>query len=88
MLKRVAINNLVESALKIYGSVPEHRFGMSDDDPNNVDLIIKAMCECKNKYPDKRFFVINTHKGEHVKLEVFPINFPVTKNVTADEIVG
>lgn len=88
LLKRVAINNLVESALNKYGSEPEHRFGMSDDDPKNVDLIIKAMCECKTKYMDKRFFVINTHKGEHVKLEVFPIDFPVTQKVSAEEVVG
>ncbi|MDB2439462.1 hypothetical protein N9W89_12170 [Hellea sp.] len=87
-LKRVAINNLVEQALETYGSEAEHRFGMSDDDPKNVDLIIKAMCECKIRHPEKRFFVINTHKGEHVKLEVFPIDFPVTKNASADEISG
>lgn len=87
-LKRIAINNLVDMALEEYGAYPEHRFGMSDDDPMNVDLIIKAMCECKTKYPDKRFFVINTHKGEHVKLEVFPMDFPVTKNATKDEITG
>ncbi len=54
-----------------------HRFGMSDNDPQNVYLIIRAMCDCKKKYPDKRFFVINTHEGEKVKLEVFPVTLPV-----------
>jgi hypothetical protein len=50
---------------------------MSDDDPQNVSLIIRAMSECKQKYADKRFFVINTHMNEEVKLEVFPIDTPV-----------
>ena len=87
-LKRVAIRRAVDSAMEQYGSKPEHRFGMSDDDPQNVDLIIKAMCDCKHKYPDKRFFVINTHEGEWVKLEVFPVDFPVTKKVSANEVIG
>lgn len=76
-LKRIAIRKSVDSAIAQYGPEPEHRFGMSDDDPQNVDLIIKAMSDCKQKYPDKRFFVIDTHAGEMVKLEVFPVNYPV-----------
>ncbi len=87
-LKRIAIRNTVDKALDIYGKEPEHRFGMSDDDPHNVDLIIKAMCDCKKKYPDKRFFVINTHEGEWVKLEVFPVDFAVTRKAAGGEIVG
>lgn len=87
-LKRIAIRQAVESALEKYGAEPEHRFGMSDDDPQNVDLIVKAMCDCKNKHPDKRFFVINTHEGEWVKLEVFPVNYPVTRKTPASEVVG
>lgn len=87
-LKRIAIRRAVDSAMEQYGAEPEHRFGMSDDDPQNVDLIIKAMCDCKSKYPDKRFFVINTHEGEWVKLEIFPVNFPVTKKVSPNEMVG
>jgi len=77
-LKKRAIMQTVDQALERYGAEPEHRFGMSDDDPKNVHLIISAMVECKKKYPDKRFFVINTHLGEKVKLEVFPVDFPVT----------
>lgn len=87
-LKRIAIRNSVERALEEYGAEPEHRFGMSDDDPHNVDLIIKAMCDCKQKYPDKRFFVIDTHAGEKVKLEVFPVDFPVTRRTDSDEQIG
>lgn len=88
LLKRVAIRNIVDLALETYGLEPEHRFGMSDDDPENVDLIIRAMCDSKKKYIDKRFFVINTHHGEHVKLEVFPIDYPVTKQADDDEQIG
>ena len=87
-LKRIAIRKSVDEALEIFGSEPEHRFGMSDDDPKNVDLIIKAMCDCKKKYLDKRFFVIDTHKGEKVKLEVFPVDYPVTGKAARNEFVG
>jgi hypothetical protein len=77
-LKKRAIIKTVDMAMEKYGVKPNHRFGMSDDDPQNVDLIITAMCECKKKYIDKRFFVINSHMGEMVKLEVFPIDFPAS----------
>ena len=87
-LKRLAINAIVDLALETYGAEPEHRFGMSDDDPENVDLIIKAMCDCKKKHMDKRFFVINTHHGEPVKLEVFPVDHPVTGRADTDDAIG
>ncbi|WP_299084016.1 hypothetical protein [uncultured Ruegeria sp.] len=87
-LKRIAIHKIVDKALQKHGDKPAHRFGMSDDDPENIDLIVKAMCDCKKKYLDKRFFVINTHHGEHVKLEVFPIDFPVTREADSDETIG
>ncbi|MEM6484181.1 MAG: hypothetical protein AAF662_04265 [Pseudomonadota bacterium] len=76
-LKRLAIHRVVAKSIEIGGADKPHRFGMSDDDPGNVDLVIRAMLECKRKYPDMRFFVINTHRGEMVKLEVFPYNKPV-----------
>lgn len=88
ILKRIAIRQLVEKGLQQYGALPAHRFGMSDDDPTNVSLIVKAMCDCKTKYVDKRFFVINTHQGEHVKLEVFPADMPVTGHAEAGDCVG
>lgn len=84
-LKKRAIIQSVEKALEIYGQEPEHRFGMSDDDPENVSLIIRAMCECKKKHLDKRFFAINTHLNEHVKLEVFPIDYSVTERPGSTE---
>ncbi len=77
-VKKIAIENGVEVALQKYGSAPPHRFGMSDDDPANVVLCISAMRDCKMRYPDKRFFVINTNGNEFVKLEIFPMADPVT----------
>ncbi|MCW5723351.1 MAG: hypothetical protein KIS81_00165 [Maricaulaceae bacterium] len=71
-LKRAAIRRCVELGLQRFGRDLPHSFGMSDDDPKNVDLIISAMLECKLDYPDKRFFVISTNRRRHVKLEVFP----------------
>lgn len=77
-LKKRAILQIVEDAMAEYGIGAELRFGMSDDDPANVALIIRAMTEAKLKYRDKRFFVINTHFDQKVKLEVFPVDFSVT----------
>jgi catechol 2,3-dioxygenase-like lactoylglutathione lyase family enzyme len=89
-IKKIAIKDAVKKGLDRYGSGPPHRFGMSDDDPNNVVLAISAMRDCKEMYPDKRFFVINTNAREFVKLEVFPMMDPVTasrsgRGVLADE---
>lgn len=78
-VKKIAIKDAVRRALELHGAAPLHRFGMSDDDPKNVVLAISAMRDCKLLHPDKRFFVINTHHGEYVKLEVFPMEHPVTK---------
>jgi hypothetical protein len=85
-LKRRAIIKSVDLAMEKYGSEPAHRFGMSDDDPANVELIITAMCECKKKYMDKRFFVINTHLDEMVKLEVFPVYGPARRNFNESKV--
>jgi predicted enzyme related to lactoylglutathione lyase len=77
-IKKLAIKDAVDRALALHGSAPPHRFGMSDDDPNNVVLAVSAMRDCKLKYPNKRFFVINTNHNEFVKLEIFPMAHPVT----------
>lgn len=77
-VKKRAIKHAVRIALERYGPALPHRFGMSDDDPNNVVLAISAMRDCKVEYPDKRFFVINTNHDEYVKLEIFPMAHPVT----------
>lgn len=77
-IKKRAIKHAVEAALQTYGRDEPHRFGMSDDDPQNVVLAISAMRDCKLAYPDKRFFVINTGHDEFVKLEIFAMDHPVT----------
>ena len=77
-VKKLAIQQSVERILEKYGAAPPHRFGMSDDDPNNLVLAISAMRDCKVKHRDKRFFVINTNHQEFVKLEIFPMEHPAT----------
>lgn len=86
-IKKLAIKDAVDKALALHGSAPPHRFGMSDDDPNNVVLAISAMRDCKLKYPDKRFFVINTNHNEFVKLEIFPMAHPVTAAATGEGLL-
>ena len=70
-LKKKAIRASVERAIQIYGLNPYHRFGMSDDDPHNIELIVEAMKELKNDYPEMSFFVIETQAGRFVKWEVY-----------------
>ncbi|NCN26981.1 hypothetical protein GW915_05340 [bacterium] len=69
-LKKLAIKKAVQDAFECYGPNPSHRFGMSDDDPKNVELILEAMVELKETYPENAFFVINTHGRKLVKEEV------------------
>lgn len=83
-LKKKAIIKTVDEAIKHYGGNLPHRFGMSDDDPSNVRLIVTAMRDCKKKYADKRYFVINTHEGEKVKLEIFLHDIPVNTKLEMD----
>lgn len=71
-LKRAAIRESVERALDVYGKSDFHRFGMSDDDPHNVELITAEMKSLKTKYPAMSFFVIETQAGRFVKWEVYP----------------
>lgn len=70
-LKKLAIISSVEEAMQIYGPNPYHRFGMSDDDPANVALIIQAMRELKARHTHNAFFVIDTSGNPVVKTEVF-----------------
>ena len=69
-LKKAAIIRSVEVAMQRYGENPYHRFGMSDDDPHNVALILEAMRELKSRYPHNAFFVINTSSEPAEKTEV------------------
>lgn len=69
-LKRWAIRRSVEKAIERYEYSPFHRFGMSDDDPHNVELITEEMKYLKGRYPEMSFFVIQTFKDSYVKREV------------------
>lgn len=70
-MKQAAIRASVECAFRNYGFNPHHRFGMSDDDPRNVELIIEEMSQLKREYPRNSFFVFDTHKGQFLRREVF-----------------
>ena len=71
-MKRAAIRASVEKAIETYGHSPFHRFGMSDDDPHNIELIVQEMMSLKSQYPEMSFFVIETQAGRFVKWEVYP----------------
>ena len=70
-LKRKALRYVVEEAFKLYGYNDYHRFGMSDDDPKNVQKIIEEFTRLKKDYPKVSFFVIETTRGRSNKWEVF-----------------
>jgi len=69
-LKRAAIVRAVEIAMEKYGNNPFHRFGVSDDDSSNLALILDAMAELKQRYPQNSFFVIDTGAHPVEKTEV------------------
>lgn len=69
-LKQCAIRASVEQAIENFGENPHHRFGMSDDDPRNIQLIFEEMTRLKSRYPNMSFFMIETHNGNFVKHEV------------------
>ncbi len=71
-LKKFAIRESVHKAILEYGANPYHRFGMSDDDPKNIELIEEEMRELKFQYPDMSFFVIQTYADSYSKYEVLP----------------
>ncbi len=69
-LKRQAIFDAVEKAMREHGESPHHRFGVSDDDAGNLELILAALAELKRRHPDNAFFVIDASKHPVVKTEV------------------
>ena len=69
-LKKRAIQHSVRDAFDCYGYNPHHRFGMSDDDPENLKLILQAFKELKKEFPENAFFAINTADRQLVKHEV------------------
>lgn len=69
-LKKRAIHQCVTDAFECYGYNPHHRFGMSDDDPENLKLILEAFHELKKQFPDNAFFAFNTFERKLTKHEV------------------
>lgn len=69
-LKQAAIRKSVQRAIEVYGYSPHHRFGMSDDDPRNIQLITEEMVRLKNIYPEMSFFMIETQHGQFIKNEI------------------
>lgn len=70
VLKQKAIRASVESAIAKYGYSPHHRFGMSEDDPKNIQMIVEELIRLKTDYPEMSFFMIETHGGNFVKHEI------------------
>lgn len=70
-LKQRALRQAVEAAKHAYGNNPHHRFGMSDDDPRNIEWILREMRELKRENPGMSFFVIQTQGDKMTKHEVF-----------------
>ena len=71
-LKQKALRASVEEAIRVYGDSPHHRFGMSDDDPRNIEWISEEMRVLKREHPQMSFFIIQTHGEQMIKLEIFP----------------
>lgn len=83
-LKKRAIRASVEKAIEVYGNNPHHRFGMSDDDKKNIELILEEMESLKKDYPEMSFFIIETHEDNYFKREVF-LDHCEYHQVTEDE---
>ena len=71
LLKREALHRSVERAFRKYGYSPYHRFGISDDDPHNIEQIKGTLIEIKKKYPENAFFLIDSSGGKIQKTEIF-----------------
>lgn len=69
-LKKKAIRFAVEEAFRVYGYNEHHRFGMSDDDPKNVQKIIDEFIILKKDFPKNAFFIIETTDGNVNKWEI------------------
>ncbi len=83
-LKKRAIRLSVEKAIEVYGYNSYHRFGMSDDDPKNIALIVDEMSQLKKDYSEMCFFAIETCSGKYVKREVF-VDHTESSEMTQEE---
>lgn len=69
-LKNIAIGAAVKKAFIQYGYKSGHRFGMSDDDPENLKQITEAMSKLKKVYPKNAFFVFDTTDNNIIRQEL------------------
>lgn len=69
-LKKAAIVHAVELAMRQYGASEHHRFGMSDDAPDNIALAVEALTELKRRFPKNAFFVFDTSRDPMLRIEV------------------
>ncbi len=69
-MKQRALRASVEAAFLNYGESPHHRFGVSDDDPKNLQLLWEELIRLKARFPENSFFMIETHGGQFLKKEV------------------
>jgi len=69
-MKQLAIIASVDAAFSEYGYNPHHRFGISDDDPENIQMLWEELVRLKNKYPENSFFIIETSQENFIKHEV------------------
>ncbi len=87
-MKQAAIRASVEAAIRVYGYNPHHRFGMSDDDPHNIELIVEEMTRLKTSYPEMSFFMIETQQGHFVKWEIYPDRAEPTLCAGSEQSLG
>ena len=83
-LKMRAIIDSVGLAMERYGRNPYHRFGMSDDSPENVELAVAAMTRLKAMYPENAFFVIDTSRRPATMTEIVD-GSPQDREMNPDE---
>ncbi|MFZ4404702.1 MAG: hypothetical protein ACOYOK_11425 [Pseudobdellovibrionaceae bacterium] len=69
-LKRQALRASFQKAIDVYGYSEHHRFGISDDDPKNIQLIFEELKKLKQEHSKIRFFIIDTAQGQFIKHEV------------------
>ncbi len=69
-LKKAAIIHAVHEAMEQYGESEHHRFGVSDDSPENIALVIEALRELKRRYPRNAFFVFDASQDPIRRIEV------------------
>ncbi len=69
-LKANALTAAVETAIEVYGNNPHHRFGISEDDSDNIQSIIDEMIILKQRYPEMSFFVFKTTNHSYQPIEI------------------